>query len=73
MALLDFELDREFAVNVVHFWPDPKPFLQEIRRVLKLEGKLSLAFLGKEAMQRQLLGQTEVFKIFSADQIVDLL
>ena len=73
MPYPDDEFDRVFAVNVLYFWPNPKPNLQEIRRVLAPNGKVALAFLDAEDMQRQPWAQTEVFNIFGAEQMVELL
>lgn len=42
----DASFDRVLSVNTIYFWPDPRPELREMRRVLRPGGVLVLCFRG---------------------------
>lgn len=48
----DCFFDRIMTVNTIYFWTDPKKLIEEIFRVLKPNGIISIAFANKEFMQR---------------------
>jgi len=46
------QFDRIFTVNTIYFWKNPETYLKEIKRVLKSEGQLVLAFADKNFMEK---------------------
>ena len=47
----DNEFDKIFSVNTLYFWQNPKQFMSELARCLKVGGVLVLAYGQKEFMQ----------------------
>lgn len=43
--------DKIFTTNTIYFWEDPDGYIQEIKRVLKPEGLLSIGFIPKRIME----------------------
>jgi len=41
-----------FTVNTLYFWKNPKEYLQELFRVLKIDGQLILGFIPKSTMEK---------------------
>jgi len=44
----DGRFDKVYSVHTIYFWPEPARDLQEIRRVLKVGGRLVLGFRAKD-------------------------
>lgn len=65
--------DTMFAINVLYFWDDPTIELQEIYRVLKTHGKAVIHFNSKESIQKFPPVQTDIFQIYSDDEVVQLM
>ncbi|WP_231490584.1 class I SAM-dependent methyltransferase [Pedobacter sp. Leaf170] len=47
----DNKFDKLFTVNTIYFWQNPFQYLQEIRRILKPNGLLIIAFADKTFME----------------------
>ena len=48
----DNSLDVIFTVNTIYFWKNPTAYLQEIFRVLKINGQLIIGFIPKDVMEK---------------------
>jgi ubiquinone/menaquinone biosynthesis C-methylase UbiE len=64
--------DRALTVNTLYFWPDPAVDLKEIRRVLKLGGKLVIGSVSPSSAQANPLFK-HGFRFLSQEKLVDLL
>ncbi len=64
--------DKVCSVNTLYFWDNPKIYLQEIFRVIKIDGKIVLGFRNKEQMNNLNLS-ADVFNIYSLDEVKELL
>jgi ubiquinone/menaquinone biosynthesis C-methylase UbiE len=69
----DKTFDKVLAVNVIYFWPEPLPSLDEIRRVLKPGGRLVLYFTHRDSMSGFAVAKTPVFTLYTGESVVDLL
>ncbi|MBX2841181.1 MAG: class I SAM-dependent methyltransferase [Flammeovirgaceae bacterium] len=64
--------DQVMTINTLYFWENPKPYFEEIRRVLKEEGKLIIGIRPKSVMK----GYPFVkygFNMFSKEELIALL
>ncbi len=52
MPFADNSFDKIFCINVVYFWDEPQPHLQEIKRVLKPGGQFFATIRTKESMDQ---------------------
>lgn len=48
----DDSINAIFTVNTLYFWKNPKEYLQELFRVLKIDGQLILGFIPKSTMEK---------------------
>ena len=64
--------DKVYSINCIYFWPDPIVDLKEIRRVLKVGGKVILSIRPKEVLEK-FPPARHGFTIFSDIQLRDLL
>lgn len=51
MPFADNSFDKVYCINVLYFWDEPLPHLQEIYRVLKPGGKFFATIRSKESMK----------------------
>ena len=63
--------DGILSVNTVYFWAQPLAFLQNLRRVLKPTGRLSLVYMDENYM-RGLPFVGERFQVYSVSALQDL-
>lgn len=49
---LDDSINAIFTVNTLYFWKNPKEYLQELFRVLKIDGQFILGFIPKSTMEK---------------------
>lgn len=64
--------DKVFTVNTIYFWENASAYLEEIKRVLRPGGTLTLAFADKEFMAK--LPFTPFgFKLYSINEVKQLL
>ncbi|CAM1340067.1 class I SAM-dependent methyltransferase [Tenacibaculum amylolyticum] len=68
----DYFFDRIITVNTIYFWANPKGLLQEISRVLKPNGLVSIAFADKEFM-KELPFVGERFTLYDLEAIKELI
>ncbi|WP_103070062.1 class I SAM-dependent methyltransferase [Aquimarina sediminis] len=47
----DSEFDTVFTINTIYFWDNPERILNEIRRVLKPDGKIVISLRPKSSME----------------------
>lgn len=60
------------TVNTIYFWANPTVSLNEIRRVLRPDGRLVVGFVPRETMSKY--PQTEYgFTLYDADQVAGLM
>lgn len=65
-------LDKVFTVNTIYFWKNPSQYLAKIKRILKPNGSLVIAFADKIFMQK--LPFTRYgFNLFEKEAVLDLL
>jgi len=68
----DASFDRIFTVNTLYFWKDPLRQLQEIRRVLKPQGRLAIGIRSRSFMEKLPFTQYG-FRLYDADAAATLL
>ena len=69
----DNRFHKVFATNVVYFWKDPLANLQEIRRVMKSDGRLALYVISKGDLLKFKVTQTGVYHLYTGDELAGLL
>ncbi|HTY82232.1 MAG TPA: methyltransferase domain-containing protein [Dehalococcoidales bacterium] len=72
IAYQDAFFDKICAVNCIYFWPEPAADLQEIRRVMKQNGKLIISVYTQETMQKHSLTKYG-FHLYNDSQLSSLL
>lgn len=50
MPFADNSFDKVFCINVVYFWDEPSPHLQEVKRVLKPGGRFYVTIRTRESL-----------------------
>ena len=65
-------VEHFFSINTIYFWNDWRAGLEEIRRVLKPKGTLTLAFRPKELMQTYPVVDYG-FTTYSDGEVIELL
>ena len=72
LPFADNSFDKVISINTIYFWPELKKNLLELKRVLKPNGQLLLAYRSKEY-----LDQTDIadhgFNKYHPDEIIELL
>lgn len=68
----DEAFDRVFTIHSIYFWVEPIACLHEIRRVLRANGVLAITILPKDRWAPRRTPPTDVFKLYSAAQVVQL-
>ncbi|GAA0551050.1 class I SAM-dependent methyltransferase [Chitinophaga japonensis] len=68
----DAFFDKVFTVNTLYFWEEPLRQLQEIRRVLKPQGRLSIGIRTRAFMEKLPFTQYG-FRLYDADAATTLL
>lgn len=63
----DTMFDKVFTVNTIYFWEDTCRALQEMKRVLKTNGRLVIGFRSKARMEQWDLKKQEV-SLFTPDE-----
>lgn len=71
-AYPDDRFDIICSANTIYFWVHPDQCIQKIWRMLKLGGKVILAFEDKAQLERRPLS-TDIFRIYHEDEIKQLL
>lgn len=64
--------DKIITVNTVYFWDNPIDYLKEIKRVLKVGGKLAIGFRPKHIIEKIPFAQ-QGFTFYSIEELVNLL
>lgn len=64
----DGSFDRALTVHTVCFWPDPAAGLREIHRVLRQRGRLVIATVAREEMERSSFTQ-HGFRLFGNSEL----
>ncbi len=64
--------NKVFTVDTIYFWENPTPVLDEIKRVLKPQGQLLIAFRPKWAMEQYPFTQYG-FTMYTMEELVALL
>jgi len=64
--------DKAYSINCIYFWPDPIVDLKEIRRVLKVGGRVILSVRPKEVLEN-FPPARHGFAIYSDSQLQNLL
>lgn len=65
--------DKVFAINVIYFWENPIATLTEMRRVMKVGGRLVLYMVSKEDLAKMKSTRTGVFTTYTNEQAVQWL
>lgn len=69
---LDFEsnyFDYVMAINVVYFWDEVDPHINEVKRILKTGGKFIIYMVGVENIEKRVGSLGEIFNLYSSDFI----
>lgn len=64
--------DKIITVNTVYFWDNPINYLQEIKRVLKIGGKLAIGFRPKHIIEKIPFAQ-QGFTFYTIEELSTLL
>ncbi len=72
LPLAAASVDRACSVNNLYFWPDPAAALRELVRVLRLGGRLAIAFEPPEEL-RKWPGHRHGFRLFNEGEVKRLL
>ncbi len=72
LPFADNSFDKIFCINVIYFWEDAAAHLQEIKRVLKPQGKFYTGFRPADNMQ-QLPFTQYGFTLYSEEEWKDML
>ena len=73
LPLPDALVDKILAVNVVYFWDDVRPVLEEARRVLRPGGLFSIYATDASAMGRWKFAGPETLRTFDRHTLAELL
>ncbi|MCC9041584.1 class I SAM-dependent methyltransferase [Myroides sp. M-43] len=73
IAFEDKSIDNCFSINTIYFWEEPNKYFQEVYRILKSEGQLTLAFIQKDFIQKQPFVTSEVFHFHKTEWLIRLL
>lgn len=68
----DHSFDSTMTVNTIYFWPEPMKLLNEIKRVLKKGGKISIGFAQADYMKQMPVTQFG-FNLFDSNKVTALL
>lgn len=61
----DDTFDKALSINCIYFWPNPSRGLQELRRVLKVGGKLAITVRDKKREAYRPYGRENLGKLLS--------
>ena len=73
---MDFEdksFDGFFSVNTIYFWEEPNKYFQDIYRILRSEGQLTLSYIQKDFALKQAFATEEVFHFHKTEWLIRLL
>jgi len=73
LPLPDASIDKILAVNVVYFWDDAAPILEEMKRVLHPGGLVSIYATDVSAMRHWKFAGPETHRTFDRRALTDLL
>ena len=65
--------NKVIAIQLIYFCQPPQVFLEESRRVLKPGGKIAVALIAKEDMEKYKFAQTGVFTLYTGQDVLQLL
>mgnify|MGYP006183231109 FL=1 len=68
----DNYFNKIFTVNTIYFWKNPDSYLQEINRVLKPGGKISIGFIPESTMQHIPFAKYG-FTLYSIEKVTDIM
>jgi SAM-dependent methyltransferase len=68
----DASFDCVFTINTIYFWPDTMKGMEEIRRVLKPDGRVAVGYRSKEVLGRLPIAQYG-FQLFDPEEVADLM
>jgi ubiquinone/menaquinone biosynthesis C-methylase UbiE len=68
----DDQFDKIFTVNTIYFWQNPSEYLNEIKRILKLNATLVICFADKTFMQN-LPFTSYGFKLYEVEKVKEVL
>ncbi|WP_108808579.1 class I SAM-dependent methyltransferase [Aquimarina spinulae] len=68
----DGEFNTVFTINTIYFWEDPQRILEEIRRILKPNGKLIISLRPKSSMAAYPFVKYG-FDMFNKSEVIQLL
>lgn len=73
MPISDHSIDKAFTVNTLYFWDNPAAIFAELKRVLKPGGLLAIAIRPKASMANYPFVKVGDFKLFSKEDVVELM
>jgi ubiquinone/menaquinone biosynthesis C-methylase UbiE len=68
----DADFDHICAVHTIYFWSDPRRDLLEIRRVLRIGGRLVLAFRDKDDAMRTTKYPAAIYRFYDEQELAAL-
>lgn len=72
LPLADASVDKACSVNNLYFWSDPEAGMRELARVVRLGGRLAIAFEPPEEL-RKWPGHRHGFRLFEEAQVARLM
>lgn len=73
LAFMDKTFDSCFSINTIYFWEEPSKYFQDIYRVLKSEGQLTLAYIQKDFALKQNFVTDDIFYFHKTEWLIRLM
>lgn len=73
MEFEDKSIDTFFSINTIYFWEEPNKYFQEIYRILRSEGQLTLSYIHKDFASKQAFATEDIFHFHKTEWLIRLL
>lgn len=73
MLFDDKSFDIFFSINTIYFWEEPHKYFQEIYRILRSEGQITLSYIQKDFAMKQEFVSEDIFHFHKTEWLIRLL
>jgi ubiquinone/menaquinone biosynthesis C-methylase UbiE len=73
MLFDDRSFDNFFSINTIYFWEEPHKYFQEIYRILRSEGQITLSYIQKDFALKQEFVTEDIFHFHKTEWLIRLL
>jgi len=73
MLFDDRSFDNFFSINTIYFWEEPHKYFQEIYRILRSEGQITLSYIQKDFAIKQEFVTEDIFHFHKTEWLIRLL